>query len=139
MCKGAKVGRTPSSARDPLVALLQPLSTFERDGTLGSLELLGDSHDLCHRGEAHADLAPAVFAQVAHAVAARRLGERGGVFIRHDAGAQLVVELHHLEDAHAAGIAGSAAVFATGAAPGVQALAFGPNSGARRGLAVRAD
>src|ERR1039457_6921666 len=34
MCKGAKVGRTPSSARDSLVALLQPLSTFDRDGTL---------------------------------------------------------------------------------------------------------
>src|ERR1039457_2142979 len=32
MCKGAKVGRTPSSARDPLVALLQALFTFERGG-----------------------------------------------------------------------------------------------------------
>src|ERR1019366_7178990 len=36
MCKGAKVGRTPSSARYPLVALLEPLSTFERDGTLAT-------------------------------------------------------------------------------------------------------
>src|ERR1022692_3572807 len=40
MCKGAKVGRTPSSARDSLVALLQPLSTFERDGTL--VKIWGD-------------------------------------------------------------------------------------------------
>src|ERR1019366_3569981 len=40
MCKGAKVGRTPSSARDSLVALLQPLATFERDGTL--VKIRGD-------------------------------------------------------------------------------------------------
>ena len=45
MCKGAKAGRTPSSARDPLVALLQTLSTFERDGTLVLTDDTGDAGD----------------------------------------------------------------------------------------------
>jgi hypothetical protein len=33
-----EVGRTPSSAREPQVALLQSLSSFERDSTLDPAE-----------------------------------------------------------------------------------------------------
>jgi hypothetical protein len=62
MCKGAKVGRTPSSARDPLVALLQPLSTFERAGTLepfrkAGLPVIHLASPEVHKGEAARQIA----------------------------------------------------------------------------------
>src|ERR1051326_4212950 len=65
-----------------------------------SSKLLRHPHHLIHRTHAIADLSPAVLPQVAHAVAPRGARQDRGVFVRHDQFADLVVEIHHLENAH---------------------------------------
>src|SRR5712691_12161182 len=64
-----------------------------------SSKLLGHAQDFVGSSDSAAHLVPAVLAQVVHAVAAGERGNETGVFIAHDAGAQLLVQLHQFEDA----------------------------------------
>src|ERR1035438_10285290 len=102
-------------------------------------EFLRHPHDFFHRGHAVLDLAPAVFAQIAHAVLARLAGENAGIGVLHNQFADLVGDIHHLEDADARSVAAPTAFGATGAAPGKHAFSFGREDRAVGLLAVRAD
>src|ERR1039457_2170393 len=87
-------------------------------------EFLRHPHHFFHRGHAVLDLAPAVFAQIAHAVLARRAGQDAGIRVLHNQLAHLIGDVHHLEDADARTVAAPTAFGATGAAPGKHAFAF---------------
>src|SRR5690349_19497979 len=75
-------------------------------------DLLRDAQYLVDGGDAGGYLVPAVFAERGHAFAARDAGQHACVFVLHDGAAKFVAQLHHLEDAHAALVAGTEAVFA---------------------------
>ena len=85
------------------------------------------------------DLPPAILAQVAHALAARGPGERGGVRVVHDELADLIVHIHHLENAHAPAVARAVALGASGAAERLDVFTVRREGQARRPPAVRAD
>src|SRR5260370_11014329 len=87
-------------------------------------EFLRHAHDFFHRGHAVLNLAPAVFAQIAHAVLARGAREYAGIGVVHDQLADLVGDIHHLEDPHARAVAAPIAFWAAGAAEGQNAFAF---------------
>src|ERR1035438_5488579 len=93
--------------------------------SLAPSELLPYPHDFVPRGDAVADLHPAVFAQVAHAVAARGFGEYAGVRVAHDELAHVVVQVHHLEDPDARRVARAIARRATRAAERLDGFALG--------------
>src|SRR5580658_9479598 len=93
------------------------------------LEFLSHAGDFLRRCDAPADLEPAVLAQVAHAVAASGGGELGGIFIAHDYAANILTQLHHLEDAEPAAKSGVEAVLASGAAPSGNGVAVGRDRG----------
>src|SRR5450432_2191265 len=96
------VGPQGPGAREKTLAAHAPLNRHPASGIWHPhLEFLRDAHHFIHRSDAVANFSPAVLAQVAHAVAARGLGEDGGVGVLHDELADLVVHVHHLEDAHA--------------------------------------
>src|ERR1035441_1499196 len=103
------------------------------------LEFLRHAHDFFYGGDSVLDFAPAVFAEIAHAVLAGGAGEDAGIGIFHDEPADLVVDIHHFKDAHAGGIAAAVALGAAGAAPGEDVFAFGREHGAVGELAARAD
>src|SRR6266481_4762802 len=102
-------------------------------------EFLRHAHDFFGGGDAGADFQPAVFAQVAHAVAARGHGDLRSIGIRHDELADLVVQFHQLKDADAAVKTGARTTLASRAAESIYSLALGRDGRSRRSSAVVAD
>src|SRR6266478_941285 len=102
-------------------------------------KLLSYSHHFFRRRDSRPHLVPAVFPQTLHPVPPRCRRDLRRILIAHYQLANLVVQLHQLEESHPRGVSGSRTALTTRPAEGFHFLPVRRGPVARRRLAMRTN